>query len=54
MGRVLGGGVVHLLTVGSAVQETVEISTYGLHGDPLDEYVSVAGLLEGRKGAEAA
>jgi len=37
-----------------AALEAVEISAYGLHWAVLDEDISVVGLLEGKRGAEAA
>lgn len=43
-----------LMQADPAARETVEISAFGLHWAALDEDISVVGLLEGKRGAEAA
>lgn len=56
-GRTLGVPLAwfpRLMQADAAAREAVEISAYGLHWEALDEDVSVVGLLEGKRGAEAA
>lgn len=56
-GRTLGVPLVwfpRLLEAEPAERTAVEISAYGLHWAALDEDISVVGLLEGKRGAEAA
>ncbi len=56
-GRTLGVPLAwfpRLMQANAAEREAVEISAFGLHWEVLDEDVSVVGLLEGKRGAEAA
>jgi hypothetical protein len=56
-GRTLGVPLAwfpRLMQADPSALEAVEISAYGLHWPGLDEDVSVVGLLEGKRGAEAA
>lgn len=56
-GRTLGVPLVwfpRLLEAEPSERAAVEFSAYGLHWAALDDDISVIGLLEGKRGAEAA